>query len=179
MPIQSPMIWGVLLLMLLPIIGTILWIVKKLLKLSVPVAKVLLVLFAAWFLFTALTGGLSQAFGNISKPRIQQEEDGTITYLSAFSSTEFSMGDYAYTEKGAAITTAFGKVTIQPPQDTVLRVTVRGMGIRATVPGQEGYTVIFGEEQFTVGSGTRALDVTVNGAFLNLAFETGALDTQD
>ena len=74
MPFSNPMLWGVLVLMLLPIIGTILWLLKRVLKLSFSVGKILLLLFAIWFVFTAVTGGLSDVFGNISKPKISQED---------------------------------------------------------------------------------------------------------
>ena len=78
--------------MLLPIIGTILWLLKRVLKLSFSVGKILLLLFAIWFVFTAVTGGLSDVFGNISKPKISQE-DGKLTYISAFSKTDLDLAD--------------------------------------------------------------------------------------
>ena len=93
MPFSNPMLWGVLVLMLLPIIGTILWLLKRVLKLSFSVGKILLLLFAIWFVFTAVTGGLSDVFGNISKPKISQE-DGKLTYISAFSKTDLDLADY-------------------------------------------------------------------------------------
>ncbi|MDL2224758.1 hypothetical protein LJC20_00900 [Eubacteriales bacterium OttesenSCG-928-M02] len=167
--LTSPMIWGVILLMLLPIIGTLMWILKRVLKLSFSVGKVLLVLFCLWFVFTAVTGGLGDVFGNIGKARITHKE-GQANYLSAFSKTHFNMADQMEEgEEAAIINTAFGMVTVTVPENTAIKLTVRGVGANVWVHGEKD-VILFGERVYIVGSGSRIVEMEVNAAFMKVEF---------
>ena len=171
MPFSNPMRWGVLVLMLLPIIGTILWLLKRVLKLSFSVGKILLLLFAIWFVFTAVTGGLSDVFGNISKPKISQE-DGKLTYISAFSKTNLDLADYQEQNQEYSVNTAFGSVTVTVPQGTVVKLTVQGFA--STIhDGEDKTTLAFGEKELVVGSGSNIVEMRVNAAFMRLNFIRG------
>ncbi|MBE5781459.1 MAG: hypothetical protein E7328_06545 [Clostridiales bacterium] len=167
---DNPMLLGILALMILPIVATVLWLVKKVLKLSFSVGKILLLLFALWFVFTAVTGGLSDVFSNIGKANITQK-DGELTYISAFSGTELDLDEYMEHNETFSINTAFGSVTLRIPENTVVRIKAQGFGIQL-IEGEEKETIFFGEKQIVVGNGSVFRDITLNGGFMTLNIET-------
>ena len=70
------MIPVIVILLIIPVIGLILFLLKTILKLSFSVVKILVVLFVLWLLYGFITGGIQETLKNIGKPSITTQEDG-------------------------------------------------------------------------------------------------------
>ena len=88
------MIPVIVILLIIPVIGLILFLLKTILKLSFSVVKILVVLFVLWLLSWIYYGWHSGNAQNIGKPSITTQEDGSGLYLGAFTKGELDVEPY-------------------------------------------------------------------------------------
>lgn len=161
------MVFGILALLAIPVIGLLLWIIKKLLKLTMPVAKIVLIIFAVWFVFTAITGGLNDAFGNIGEPHITSE-DGKTTYLVAFSDNTLDISEYVTSNyQEISVDCIISDLKLKVPDDCVVKLTVTG-AVASVAGGEDKDTVWLGRKQLVIGSGSKIVEMRLNAAFVRL-----------
>ena len=168
------MVYAVIALLALPIILLVLWIVKVVLKLTFSLAKVLLVLVVIWFIFTAVTGGLSDVISNFNQPHITTESGGLtryMRYMSAFSKSDFDITPYL-TDRivEMEMDCAFSEITIDLPDQVVVKIKAMG-ALTEIVDGDKKVLLPIGEKQFVVGSGSTILEIQINSAVTRVIFK--------
>lgn len=163
------MIVALILLALLPLLGLVLWLLKAVLKLSFSVGKILLIAFIIWLIYAAVSGTLTDTLGNIGKHEIS-EKDGVIRYVGVFSSEPFDptalvADDYTKIEMNSV----FSDIKVTVPHDTVMRIQARGAVSEIGVNGAQE-TLWAGSKSYVAGSGSRIVEIVLNGAFTKVTF---------
>ena len=155
----------ILIFMIIPFIGVILFLLKSILKLSFSVAKILLVLFAVWIIFGFITGGIQQTLQNIGKPHVSTKEDGSALYLGAFTTGEFDMSPYISDKLASGeINMAFSNVSIKIPANSVLKIEAQAVFCKVEVEGHT-QSISYGAKQYVTGTGENIITITLRGAF--------------
>ena len=159
------MIPVIVVLLIIPVIGLILFLLKSILKLSFSVLKILAVLFVLWLIYGFVTGGIQQTLRNIGKPSLSVQEDGTGLYLGVFTKGELDVAPYIRDKQGnAEVNIAFSDVYIQMPENCVLKVEAQAVFCSVEVEGHK-QGISYGSKQFVTGNGENIVTVKLLGAF--------------
>lgn len=159
------MIPVVVILLIIPVIGLILFLLKTILKLSFSVVKILAVLFALWLIYGFITGGIQQTLSNIGKPSITTQEDGSGLYLGAFTKGELDIEPYIQDKNGnVEIDVAFSDVYIKMPENCVLKIEAQAVFCNVEVEGHT-QSISYGSKQLVTGTGENIVTIKLLGAF--------------
>lgn len=159
------MIPVIVILLIIPVIGLILFLLKTILKLSFSVVKILAVLFVLWLLYGFITGGIQQTLSNLGKPSITAQEDGSGLYIGAFTKGDLDVSPYIVDKLGnVEIDVAFSDVYIKMPENSVLKIEAQAVFCSVEVEGHK-QSISYGSKQFVTGNGENIVTVKLLGAF--------------
>ncbi len=166
------MVFVLLALLAFPLLGLILFLVKTILKLSFSVGKILLVLLGVWLIFGFITGGIQETFANLGKPYVEQNEDGTVHYIGAFSKGELELSPYAEQSKlvKADVDCALSSVTIHVPENCVLRLKIQAALCQVDIQGDKEF-LWAGQREAVLGAGGTIVEVTVRAGMAGVRIE--------
>lgn len=162
------MVIGTLALLAIPVVAILLLLVKSIIKIPFSILKILIIILAVWFVFTAVNGGLNDVISSISQPQISQK-DGKLNYTLAFSDNVLDLTAYPNIEElEVNINSILSNIKLIVPEDCIISITVYGAGV--TVQKSDGTqdTLPIGTKKTAVGSGSRIIYMTLNGAFMKL-----------
>lgn len=159
------MIPVIVILLIIPVIGLILFLLKTILKLSFSVVKILVVLFVLWLLYGFITGGIQETLKNIGKPSITTQEDGSGLYLGAFTKGELDVEPYILDKIGnVEVDVAFSDVYVKMPENCVLKIEAQAVFCNIEVEGHK-QSISYGSKQFVTGTGENIVTMKLRSAF--------------
>lgn len=165
------MVIGTLALVAIPVIVIVLLLVKCIIKLPFSILKLLIVIIAVWFVFTAINGGFNDIISSISQPQISQK-DGKLNYLQAFGDNVLDLTAYPNIEElEVNINSILSTVKLKVPEGCIISITVNGAAVTVVKNDGTQDTLPIGSKKIAVGSGSKIISMTLNGAFMKLVQE--------
>lgn len=165
------MVIGTLALLAIPVILIVLLLIKSIIKLPFSILKILVVIFVVWIVITAVNGGFSDVISSISQPQISQK-DGKLNYTLAFNENVLDLAAYPDIEElEVNINSILSTIKLKVPENCIISLTVNGAGVTIVKSDGTEETLPIGTKKTSVGSGSRIIYMTLNGAFMKLIQE--------
>ena len=165
------MVIGTLALLAIPVILIVLLLIKSIIKLPFSILKILVVIFVVWIVITAVNGGFSDVISSISQPQISQK-DGKLNYTLAFNEKVLDLAGYPDIEElEVNINSILSTIKLKVPENCIISLTVNGAGVTIVKSDGTEETLPIGTKKTSVGSGSRIIYMTLNGAFMKLIQE--------